>query len=93
MRATTKLRSLLTTGRTVVAPGAFDGLSARLVAQAGFAAVYASGGAAIAAMQRTLAAIARDGSSAAMGTELASFSERETIVDTPAYLERGRRYQ
>ena len=45
MRATTKLRSLLTTGRTVVAPGAFDGLSARLVAQAGFAAVYASGGA------------------------------------------------
>ena len=44
MRATTKLRTLLTE-RTVVAPGAFDGLSARLVEQAGFPAVYASGGA------------------------------------------------
>ncbi|MGE8632808.1 MAG: isocitrate lyase/phosphoenolpyruvate mutase family protein, partial [Achromobacter piechaudii] len=29
----------------VVAPGAYDGLSARLVAAAGFGAVYASGGA------------------------------------------------
>jgi 2-methylisocitrate lyase-like PEP mutase family enzyme len=36
---------LLTSGRITVAPGAFDGLSARLVAQAGFPAVYASGGA------------------------------------------------
>ncbi|MFL4969320.1 MAG: oxaloacetate decarboxylase [Xanthobacteraceae bacterium] len=44
MRATTKLRALLAE-RTVVAPGAFDGLSARLVEQAGFPAVYASGGA------------------------------------------------
>jgi 2-methylisocitrate lyase-like PEP mutase family enzyme len=48
--------------------------------------------AAIMAMQRTLAAIARDGSSAALAAELASFAERETIVDTPGYLERGRRY-
>jgi 2-methylisocitrate lyase-like PEP mutase family enzyme len=40
-----KLRTLLAAGRTVVAPGAFDGLSARLVEQAGFPAVYASGGA------------------------------------------------
>jgi 2-methylisocitrate lyase-like PEP mutase family enzyme len=45
VRATTKLRTLLATGRTVVAPGAFDGLSARLVERAGFPAVYASGGA------------------------------------------------
>ncbi len=45
MRATTKLRSLLNGGGIVVAPGAFDGLSARLVEQAGFSAVYASGGA------------------------------------------------
>jgi 2-methylisocitrate lyase-like PEP mutase family enzyme len=45
VRVTTKLRSLFAAGDTVVAPGAFDGLSARLVAQAGFAAVYASGGA------------------------------------------------
>lgn len=45
MRATTRLRSMFAAGRTVVAPGAFDGLSARLVEQAGFPAVYASGGA------------------------------------------------
>jgi 2-methylisocitrate lyase-like PEP mutase family enzyme len=45
MRPTTKLRQLLASGRTVVAPGVFDGLSARLTEQAGFGAVYASGGA------------------------------------------------
>jgi len=45
VRATTKLRSLLTSGRIAVAPGVFDGLSARLVEQAGFPAIYASGGA------------------------------------------------
>jgi 2-methylisocitrate lyase-like PEP mutase family enzyme len=45
MRATTRLRQLLATGRAVVAPGVFDGLSARLTEQAGFPAVYASGGA------------------------------------------------
>ena len=45
MRATTKLKNMLAAGRTIVAPGAFDGLSARLVEQAGFAAIYASGGA------------------------------------------------
>jgi 2-methylisocitrate lyase-like PEP mutase family enzyme len=44
-RTTTKLRTLLTSGRIAVAPGAFDGLSARLVEQAGFQAIYASGGA------------------------------------------------
>lgn len=45
MRTTTKLRTLLGSGRIAVAPGAYDGLSARLVEQAGFPAVYASGGA------------------------------------------------
>jgi 2-methylisocitrate lyase-like PEP mutase family enzyme len=45
VRATTTLRNILKSGRIAVAPGAFDGLSARLVAQAGFPAVYASGGA------------------------------------------------
>jgi len=45
VRATTKLRTLFASGRIAVAPGAYDGLSARLVAQAGFPAVYASGGA------------------------------------------------
>ena len=45
MRATETLRALLNSGRITVAPGAYDGLSARLVEQAGFPAVYASGGA------------------------------------------------
>jgi 2-methylisocitrate lyase-like PEP mutase family enzyme len=45
VRATTKLRRLFASGRIAVAPGAYDGLSARLVEQAGFPAVYASGGA------------------------------------------------
>jgi len=45
VRATTKLRALFNSGRITVAPGAYDGLSARLVEQAGFAAIYASGGA------------------------------------------------
>jgi 2-methylisocitrate lyase-like PEP mutase family enzyme len=45
VRATTKLRAIFTSGRIAVAPGAYDGLTARLVQQAGFPAVYASGGA------------------------------------------------
>jgi 2-methylisocitrate lyase-like PEP mutase family enzyme len=45
VRTTTKLRALLNSGQITVAPGAYDGLSARLVEQAGFHAVYASGGA------------------------------------------------
>ncbi|MFZ3361052.1 MAG: isocitrate lyase/PEP mutase family protein [Xanthobacteraceae bacterium] len=45
MRTTTRLRALLSSGRIAVAPGAYDGLSARLVEQAGFPAIYASGGA------------------------------------------------
>ena len=40
MRATTKLRHLLTSGDTLVAPGVYDGLSARLVARAGFPPVH-----------------------------------------------------
>jgi 2-methylisocitrate lyase-like PEP mutase family enzyme len=38
------LRHLLAGGETIVAPGVYDGLSARLAARAGFAAVYATGG-------------------------------------------------
>jgi 2-methylisocitrate lyase-like PEP mutase family enzyme len=45
VRATERLRALLKSGRITVAPGAYDGLSARLVEQAGFPAIYASGGA------------------------------------------------
>jgi 2-methylisocitrate lyase-like PEP mutase family enzyme len=75
MRATTKLRQLLAGGHTVVAPGVFDGLSARLAEQAGFPAVYASGG-----------AIARSGGIPDLG--LLSLSEivarLEMIVDAVA---------
>jgi 2-methylisocitrate lyase-like PEP mutase family enzyme len=43
-RASTRLRALLRGGDAVVAPGVWDGLSARLVARAGFPAAYATGG-------------------------------------------------
>jgi 2-methylisocitrate lyase-like PEP mutase family enzyme len=39
-----RLRALLTAQPIVVAPGVWDGLSARLVAEAGFAAAYCTGG-------------------------------------------------
>jgi 2,3-dimethylmalate lyase len=39
----TRLRALLDSGETIVAPGAFDPLSARLVEEAGFPAVYMTG--------------------------------------------------
>ena len=38
MRTTSKLRKLLEAGTTVVAPGVYDGLTARLVEKGGFAA-------------------------------------------------------
>jgi len=44
MRASTRLRELLRGNDVVVAPGVYDGLSARLVARAGFPAAYATGG-------------------------------------------------
>lgn len=44
-RPTTRLRRLLARDDLLVAPGVFDGLSARLAARAGAEAVYASGGA------------------------------------------------
>ncbi len=43
MRTTTRLRSLLASSELLVAPGAYDALSARLIAQAGFPAVYMTG--------------------------------------------------
>jgi 2-methylisocitrate lyase-like PEP mutase family enzyme len=48
--------------------------------------------AAIRAMQRALATIARDGSAAAMIDDMASFKDREAVVDTVGYLARDRRY-
>ena len=41
--APARLRELLNSGQTVVAPGAFDPLAARLVEEAGFPAVYMTG--------------------------------------------------
>jgi 2,3-dimethylmalate lyase len=41
--APARLRQLLDSGQTIVAPGAFDPLAARLVEEAGFAAVYMTG--------------------------------------------------
>ncbi len=43
MPVTTRLRELLAQPELLVAPGAYDALSARLVAQAGFPAVYMTG--------------------------------------------------
>ena len=48
--------------------------------------------AAIKAMQRVLAVIARDGSAAAMIDDMTSFKEREAVTDTPEFLARDRRY-
>jgi 2-methylisocitrate lyase-like PEP mutase family enzyme len=45
MKPTRQLREKLSSDSPVIAPGAYDGISARLVAMAGFDAVYASGGA------------------------------------------------
>lgn len=45
MKASTKLRRMMADQDIHVAPGAYDGLTARLVEQAGFGLVYASGGA------------------------------------------------
>ena len=44
MRPTTALRLLLKNEGIILAPGVYDGLSARLVRAAGFAAAYATGG-------------------------------------------------
>jgi 2-methylisocitrate lyase-like PEP mutase family enzyme len=48
--------------------------------------------AAIKGMQRALAAIARDGSSASMRYDMVSFKEREAIIDTASYLDRDKLY-
>src|SRR5579863_5767177 len=43
MRTTTRLRELLAGPDLLVAPGAYDALSARLIVQAGFSTVYMTG--------------------------------------------------
>ena len=44
MKPTTALRRLISENEIIVAPGVYDGLSARLAARHGFRAVYATGG-------------------------------------------------
>jgi 2-methylisocitrate lyase-like PEP mutase family enzyme len=44
MRPSTALRKLIGGDEIIVAPGVYDGMSARLVQRAGFTAVYATGG-------------------------------------------------
>jgi len=48
--------------------------------------------ASIAAIQRALQAIARDGSTGSLAKEMVSFAQREEIVGTRAFLERDRSY-
>src|SRR5258708_11135136 len=43
MKATTRLRQLIAGPEILVAPGAYDGITARLVEQAGFSALYMTG--------------------------------------------------
>src|SRR5262245_62436932 len=43
MRTTTRLRKMLDAPGIIVAPGAYDGFSARLIEAAGFKAVYMTG--------------------------------------------------
>jgi carboxyvinyl-carboxyphosphonate phosphorylmutase len=43
LRATTRLRQMLKAPGVIVAPGAYDGISARLIEAAGFPAVYMTG--------------------------------------------------
>jgi 2-methylisocitrate lyase-like PEP mutase family enzyme len=45
LKSAQTLRDLLNSGKIIMAPGAYDGLSSRLVSLSGFDAVYASGGA------------------------------------------------
>ena len=45
MKASTRLRQLMAEGGPVVAPGGYDGISARMIERAGFSTIYAGGGA------------------------------------------------
>ncbi|MDH3739327.1 MAG: isocitrate lyase/phosphoenolpyruvate mutase family protein, partial [Alphaproteobacteria bacterium] len=44
MRASTKLKKMIESGKTYLIPGAYDGISARIVENAGAEIVYATGG-------------------------------------------------
>ncbi len=44
MKKTTTLKKMIEQGSTIVAPGAFDGISAKLIEKYGFSAIYVTGG-------------------------------------------------
>ena len=73
-----RLRELLTAGRPLVAPGAYDALSARLIEQAGFDAVYMTG------FGTTASLIGRPDVGLLSGTEMVDNARRiVSAVDVP----------
>lgn len=44
MKASTRLKQMIATGKTYIVPGAYDGISARIVQNAGAELIYATGG-------------------------------------------------
>jgi 2-methylisocitrate lyase-like PEP mutase family enzyme len=44
MKGSTKLKNMIATGKTYIVPGAYDGISARIVENAGAELIYATGG-------------------------------------------------
>lgn len=73
-----RLRQLITAGEPLVAPGAYDALSARLVEQAGFAAVYMTG------FGSTASLIGRPDVGLLSGTEMVGNATRiVSAVDVP----------
>jgi 2-methylisocitrate lyase-like PEP mutase family enzyme len=90
-----RLRELLTSGRTIVAPGAFDPLAARLVEEAGFRAVYMTGfgtGTLLAAMRAILKEIATAGTPAGALAGLPSFGEFLDFIGLPEVRAAEQRY-
>ncbi|WP_448616269.1 isocitrate lyase/PEP mutase family protein [Modestobacter sp. URMC 112] len=73
-----RLRELLATGRPLLAPGAYDALSARLVEEAGFDVVYMTG------FGTTASLIGRPDVGLLSGTEMAENAQRiVAAVDLP----------
>ena len=44
MKASTRLKQMIASGKTYIVPGAYDGISARIVQNAGAELIYATGG-------------------------------------------------
>ena len=44
MRASTKLKKMIQSGKTYLVPGAYDGLSCRIIQNCGAELIYATGG-------------------------------------------------